>query len=309
MAAGYNKPLYILPFDHRSSFEKGLFGWTGSLNKEQTEKIARTKEVIYDAFKIALSKGLPREQGGILVDEQFGAAILRDAGKNNYITCMPAEKSGQAEFQFDYGDRYAAHIEEFKPTFVKVLVRYNPEEDQALNRRQAERLQKLSDYLHRHGRYFMFELLVPATPEQMDRLEQDHSLYDQDLRPSLMIAAIKELQNAGVEPDVWKIEGLDHRKDCVEIVKTARRDGRDNVGCIVLGRGSNAQKVVEWLTTAAGVTGFIGFAVGRTSFWDPLVELRDGKTSRQQAVEDIASRYLKWVRAFEEASSWSDKAA
>lgn len=265
--------------------------------------------MIYDAFKIALSKGLPREQGGILVDEQFGAAILRDARKNNYITCLPAEKSGQAEFQFDYGDRYAAHIEEFEPTFVKVLVRYNPEENEALNRRQAERLQKLSDYLHRDGRYFMFELLVPATPEQMDRLEQDHGLYDLDLRPSLMIAAIKELQNAGVEPDVWKIEGLDHRKDCVEIVKTARRDGRDNVGCIVLGRGSNAQKVVEWLTIAAPVTGFIGFAVGRTSFWDPLVELRDGRTSRQQAVEDIASRYLKWVRAFEEASSWSDKAA
>lgn len=79
----------------------------------------------------------------------------------------------------------------------------------------------------------------------------------------------------------------------------AHRNGRSNVGCIILGRGSNAQKVVEWLSTAAGVPGFIGFAVGRTSFWDPLVALRDGKTSRQQAVEDIASRYLEWVRVFE----------
>jgi len=309
MTVGYNKPLYILPFDHRSSFEKGLYGWNGALSQEQTDTIARTKEVIYDAFKLALAKGVPRERGGLLVDEQFGAAILRDARQNDFITCMPAEKSGQAEFQFEFGDRYPEHIEEFKPTFVKVLVRYNPEDDEALNRRQAERLQKLSDYLHRQGRHFMFELLVPATPEQMDRLDQDHNLYDLDLRPSLMMGAIKELQNAGVEPDVWKIEGLEHREDCVEIAKTARRDGRDNVGCIILGRGSNAQKVVEWLNTAAGVPGFIGFAVGRTSFWDPLVALRDGKTSRQQAAEDIASRYLKWVRVFEEAPSWSDKAA
>ncbi len=303
MTVGYNEPLYILPFDHRSSFEKGLYGWTGALNQEQIGKVAKTKEVIYDAFKLALTKGVPRERGGILVDEQFGADILRDARQNNTITCMPAEKSGQAEFQFEYGDQYAAHLEEFKPTFVKVLVRYNPEDDEALNRRQAERLRKLTDYLHSHGHKFMFELLVPATPEQMDRLDQDHSLYDLDLRPSLMIGAIKELQNAGVEPDVWKIEGLDHRVDCVKIVETARRNDRDNVGCIVLGRGSNEQKVVEWLSTAAGVPGFVGFAVGRTSFWDPLVALRDGKASRQQAVEDIASRYLEWVRVFDKAKT------
>jgi len=303
MTVGYDKPLYILPYDHRSSFEKGLYGWTGTLNQEQTDQIAKTKEVIYDAFKLALTKGVPREFGGILVDEQFGAAILRDARQNNFITCMPAEKSGQAEFQFEYGDRYAAHIEEFKPTFVKVLVRYNPEDDEVLNRRQAKRLKTLSDYLHRQGHNFMFELLVPATPEQMDRLDQDHSLYDLDLRPSLMIGAIKELQSAGVEPDVWKIEGLDHREDCVEIAKVARRDGRNRVGCIILGRGSNAQKVAEWLNIAAGVPGFIGFAVGRTSFWDPLVALRDGKASRLQAVEAIAGRYIEWVRVFDKGKA------
>jgi myo-inositol catabolism protein IolC len=303
MNVGYNKPLYILPFDHRSSFEKGLYGWTGALNQEQTDKIARTKEVIYDAFKLAVTKGVPQEIGGILVDEQFGAAILRDARQSNFITCMPAEKSGQAEFQFEYGDQYTAHIEEFKPTFVKTLVRYNPEDDETLNRRQAERLAQLTDYLHRQGHYFMFELLVPATPEQMDRLDQDHNLYDQDLRPSLMMGAIKELQNAGVEPDVWKIEGLDRREDCVKIAEVAQRDGRSEVGCIILGRGSNEQKVVEWLGLAADVPGFIGFAVGRTSFWDPLVAWRDGQVSREQAVEDIARRYLEWVRVFEKGKT------
>jgi myo-inositol catabolism protein IolC len=301
MTIGYNKPLYILPFDHRSSFEKGLFGWTGALNEEQTEKIAQSKQVIYDAFKLAVSKGVARENGGILVDAQFGAAILRDARQNGYITCMPVEKSGQAEFQFEYGQHYEAEIEKFQPVFLKALVRYNPEADEALNQRQAARLKELSDCAHQQGRYFMFELLVPATPEQMDRIEGDQALYDKDLRPSLMMGALKELQNAGVEPDVWKVEGLDNRGDCLKVVEVARRDGRTDVGCIILGRGSNADKVVAWLTVAASVPGFIGFAVGRTSFWDSLVALRDGKASRQQAVEDIAGCYLRWAEVFTEA--------
>jgi myo-inositol catabolism protein IolC len=302
MTIGYNKPLYILPYDHRSSFEKGLYGWSGALSAEQTDRIAKTKEVIYDAFKLALTKGLAKERAGILVDEQFGAAILRDAAKNGYITAMPAEKSGQAEFQFEYGEQWAAHIEAFKPTFSKVLVRYNPEDDDAMNRRQAARLKLLGDFCHSHGVYFMFELLVPATHEQMDRLDGDQHLYDTDLRPSLMLETIKELQAAGVEPDIWKIEGLDRREDCVKIAETARRDGRNNVGCIILGRGSNEQKVIEWLRNAAGVPGFIGFAVGRTSFWEPLVALRDGKIARQKAVEQIAQRYMEWIGTFEKGS-------
>jgi 5-dehydro-2-deoxygluconokinase len=159
-------------------------------------------------------------------------------------------------------------------------------------------LKELAEYLHSHGRYFMFELLVQPTHEQMDRVDGDHAVYDRDLRPSLMIGAIKELQDAGVEPDVWKVEGLDSRDDCVQVVAVARRDGRGDVGCIILGRGSNADTVVEWLRTAASVPGFIGFAVGRTSFWDPLVALRDGKATRREAVRDIADRYMRWVQVF-----------
>ncbi|HEX7194222.1 MAG TPA: DUF2090 domain-containing protein [Chthoniobacterales bacterium] len=301
MTIGYNKPLYILPFDHRSSFEKGLFGWKGPLTEEQTERIAQSKAVIYDAFKLSLTKGVSKEDSGILVDPQFGAAILRDAHANGYIACMPAEKSGQAEFQFEYGDDYEAEIEKFQPNFVKALVRYNPEDDEALNRRQAARLKDLSDTAHKHDRHFMFELLVPPTAEQNERVKGNQDVYDTKLRPALMAGAITELQNRGVEPDVWKIEGLDHGDDCLEIVKVAQRGGRKEVGCIVLGRGSNEDKVIEWLTIAAKVPGFIGFAVGRTSFWDPLVALRDGKVAREKAVEEIASRFMKWTQIFVDA--------
>ena len=301
-AIGFNEPLYILPFDHRGSFQTKMFGWTGTLSPEQTAEIASTKQVIYDGFKAALHAGVPEQKAGILVDEQFGGAILRDARANGHTTACPAEKSGQEEFDFQYGEEFAKHIEAFQPTFCKVLVRYNPEGDRALNQRQAARLKRLSDYLHADGRSkFMFELLVPAEKAQLDHIKGDKKAYDLELRPRLMVQTIMELQDAQVEPDVWKIEGLDRREDCEKVVAAARRRGRDNVGCIILGRGENDQKVREWLTTAAAVPGFIGFAVGRTSFWNPLINMRAKQITRQDAVAQIAGRYREFVSIFENA--------
>src|SRR5215475_13138386 len=297
---GYDRPLYILPFDHRSSFELKMFGWGEDLTPDQTAQIAAAKQVIYDGFKAAVEAGVPKEKAGILVDEQFGAAILRDAAARGYIFAYPIEKSGQEEFEFEYGDDFAKHIEDFNPTFCKVLVRYNPEGDQALNRRQTDHLKRLSEYLHAESpSLFMFELLVPAEKAQLDRVEGDKTRYDLELRPRLMVQAIHELQDAGVEPDVWKVEGLDRREDCEKIVAAARRGDRNKVSCIVLGRGEDDEKVREWLTTAAGVPGFIGFAVGRTTFWDPLVDWRAKRVTREAAVAEIARRYREFVDIFE----------
>jgi len=301
MPRGYDRPLYILPFDHRGSFQSGLFGWKPPLSDAQTAEIAGAKQIIYDGFRMALSGGAPAGKAGILVDEQFGAAILRDATAKGTATACPAEKSGQEEFDFEYGDDFTRHIEAFDPTFCKVLVRYNPEGDRALNQRQAGRLKRLSDYLAARSRSrFMFELLVPPERAQLDRLEGDKKAYDLELRPGLMVDAMRELQAAGVEPDLWKIEGLDRREDCQKIVATARDSGRDHVGCIVLGRGEDDRKVREWLSVAAKVPGFVGFAVGRTVFWNPLVAWHAGKATREEAAAQIAGRYREFVDLFEE---------
>jgi 5-dehydro-2-deoxygluconokinase len=305
MSVGFDKLLYVLPFDHRGSFQTKMFGWKGTLTAEQTTQIAAAKQVIYDGFKAALGgtglalAGVPKDRAGILVDEQFGTAILEDARKHGYITACPAEKSGQDEFDFEYGADFGKHIEKFQPTFCKVLVRYNPEGGQDLNKRQTARLKQLSDYLHTHNHLYMFELLVPAEKAQLDRVGGDKKRYDLEIRPGLMEQTIHHLQDAGVEADVWKIEGLDRREDCVKMVAAARRGGRDRVGCIVLGRGEDDRKVREWLAVAAGVPGFIGFAVGRTTFWDPVVDWKAGKIKRESAVAEIARRYHEWVDIFE----------
>jgi 5-dehydro-2-deoxygluconokinase len=149
----------------------------------------------------------------------------------------------------------------------------------------------------------MFELLVPPEAAQLKRLNNDKQAYDLRLRPGLMAQAIHELQDAGVELDVWKIEGVEREEDCRTVVAAARRGGRDKVGCIVLGRGEDDAKVRQWLTTAAGVPGFIGFAVGRTTFWNPLVNYRANKIPRETAVAQIAASYREWVDLFETATT------
>jgi myo-inositol catabolism protein IolC len=301
MTVGYDKPLYILPFDHRRSYGSEVFGFKEPMTPEQIAQIAASKQVIYDGFKKGIESGVPKDRAGILVDEEFGAAILRDAAKQGYTSAMSVEKSGQTEFDFEYGDQYAAHLDEFRPTFAKVLVRYNPEGNAEQNKVQATRLKTLGDYCRRSGRLYMFELLVPAEPAQLQKVGGDKKVYDRDVRPGLMVRCIRELQDAGVEPDVWKIEGLDRQEDCVKIAEVARRDGRTKVGCIVLGRGEDEHKVVQWLQTAAPLLAFTGFAVGRSTFLEPILQLRNGKLSAMAASSEIARRYKKWVDVFEQA--------
>src|SRR5919107_4677373 len=301
MVNGYDRPFYVLPFDHRSSYVNGLFHRRHPLTAELVAEVAASKRLIYEGFKRAVADGIRRDRAAILVDEEFGATILRDAASHGYITCMTIEKSGQEEFKFEYGEDFARHIEEFNPTFGKVLVRYNPEGDAGMNERQANRLRRLSEYLAKTGRLFMLELLVPPEKAKLERIGGGLAAYDRGLRPKLTVETIRALQEAGVEPDVWKIEGLELREDCGKIVEVVRRDGRTKVGCIVLGRGSDEQDVLRWLRTAAGVPGFIGFAVGRTTWWDAMAAWRGEENSSEEAAARIAGRFREWAGVFERA--------
>jgi len=230
MPRGCTKPLYILPFDHRGSFVSKLFGWKGALSAEQSAQVSVTKLVAYDGFEAAVAGGIDEGQAGILLDEHFGPDILRAARSGGIITCAPVEKSGQDEFDFEFGEDFAADVDALAPTLCKVLVRYNPEGDAALNQRQSHRLRRLSDFLSNGPPKFMLELLMPAKSSQLDAVAGNSQAYDRKLRPALMLRVICELQDTGVDPDVWKVEGLDSRDDCERIMATARHDGRANIG-------------------------------------------------------------------------------
>ena len=302
MTRGYEGRLYILAFDHRGSFQKKMFGISGDPSPEQTATIADAKSVIFEGFKRALDEGAPKDAAGILIDEQFGADAAREAKASGILLAMPVEKSGRDDFDFEYGDEFGDHIESFDPAFSKVLVRYNPAADREMNRAQNERLKRLSDWLHEHDRKFLFELLVPATDEQLESVGGDGDRYDQELRPKLMLESIAEIQADGIEPDIWKIEGLSAREDCEATAQLVRSDGRDGVVCVVLGRGADDNAVDNWLKAGAGVSGYVGFAIGRTIWWDSLKGYLDKSVSRADAAARIASNYRRFIDVYASAA-------
>jgi myo-inositol catabolism protein IolC len=298
MTLGYEGPLYILAFDHRGSFQKKMLGIEGSPSPEDAERISDAKAVIFEGFLRALDQGAPRDAAGMLVDEQFGSDLARRAKKEGVILAMPVEKSGQDEFDFEYAQDFGAHIEEFDPTFSKVLVRYNPQGDREMNARQMVRLKKLGDWLHQRDRKFLFELLVPAEPAQLESVGGDEDRFDKEVRPALMLQAIRDLHDGGVEPDVWKIEGLDRREDCRAIADLVRSAGREGVACVVLGRGADDAAVEHWLRQGAGVPGYIGFAIGRTIWWDALKSYLDEETGREEAASTISANYRRMIDVY-----------
>ncbi len=300
MALGYHGKLYILAFDHRGSFQKKMFGIEDDPTPDEVEQISDAKRVIFEGMLEAVNRGAEAGATGVLVDEEFGSDIPQRAKEHQLKLAMPVEKSGQEEFDFQYGDDFPAHIEKFDTDFSKVLVRYNPDGDPGMNARQTERLKRLGEWLHANGRKFLFELLVPATDEQLASVDGETDRYDGELRPELMRRTIEELQNAGVEVDVWKIEGLDERDDAAMLAEQARTgEGREGVTCVLLGRGASTEKVEQWLEQAAPVEGFIGFAIGRSIWWDALKGWLSKDLEREAAASQIAENYLHFVEVYE----------
>ena len=214
MALGYDGKLYILAFDHRGSFQKKMFGIQGDPTPEETETIADAKRLIFEGMELAVQRGVDAAR-----DRRAGRRAVRlrhpeaRQGGATSSLAMPVEKSGQDEFDFQYGADFGEHIARYDVDFAKVLVRYNPDGDAEMNERQLGRLKELADWLHANDGKFLFELLVPAEAAQLESVGGDTDRYDAELRPKLMKQAIQDIQDFGIEVDVWKIEGVDARED------------------------------------------------------------------------------------------------
>ena len=304
MALGYDGKLYILAFDHRGSFQKKMFGIEGDPTPEETETISDAKKLIYEGMEIAVERGVDAQATGVLVDEQFGSDIPKLAREHGLKLAQPVEKSGQEEFDFQYDEDFGKHIEDQNPDFSKVLVRLNSDGDAEMNERQLGRLKELANWLHEHDRLFLFELLVPATDEQLESVDGDTDRYDAELRPELMRRAIEQIQDYGIEVDIWKIEGVDALEDAEMLIRQTRTgEGRQGVTSVLLGRGASDEKVDHWLRQAAPVEGFVGFAIGRSIWWDALKGFLDGNLERRAAAEQVADNYLRFIKVYDDAEA------
>jgi myo-inositol catabolism protein IolC len=236
--------------------------------------------------------------------EQFGRDIQDLAREHGLKLAQPVEKSGQEEFDFQYDEDFGKHIEDNDPDFSKVLVRLNPEGDAEMNERQLGRLKRLADWLHEHDRLFLFELLVPATDEQLESVGGDTDRYDAELRPELMRRAIQQIHDFGIDVDIWKIEGVDAREDAEMLIRETRSgEGREGVTSVLLGRGASDEKVDHWLQQAAPIEGFIGFAIGRSIWWDALKGFLAGDLERRAAAEQVADNYLRFIKVYDDAEA------
>jgi myo-inositol catabolism protein IolC len=304
MALGYDGKLYILAFDHRGSFQKKMFGIEGDPTPEETKTITDAKRLVFEGMDKAVGRGIDASTAGVLVDEQFGGDVPKLAREHGLSLAMPVEKSGQNEFDFQYESDFGQHILDFDPQFSKVLVRLNPDGDADMNERQLGRLKELADWLHANDRKFLFELLVPAEPAQLESVGGDTDRYDAELRPELMRRAIEQIQDYGIDVDIWKIEGVDTREDAQMLVDQTRKgDGNENVVSVVLGRGASDEKVDHWLRQAAPVEGMVGFAIGRSIWWDALKGFLGGDLEREAAAERIADNYQRFIKVYDDAEA------
>ncbi|MDH3730924.1 MAG: DUF2090 domain-containing protein [Acidimicrobiia bacterium] len=297
MGLGYDADLFILAFDHRGSFRK-RFGIDGNPTVDELERLKDAKLLVMEGFEIAATD-IPG--AGILVDEEMGEAVVTAARQSGITFAMPVEKSGQATFDFEYDDDFGAHIDQFDPSFTKVLVRWNTADDPDIKDLQGERLRMLGEWLHERDRKFLFELLVPASDDQLASVGGVAAEYDTRVRPTIMLDVISEIHERGVEPDIWKIEGLDHRSDCEAVSALIRSGGRDDVCAVVLGRGADDAKVDHWLAMGAPVPGYRGFAIGR-SIWGPGIDgFVSGDLGRGEAAALIADNYTRFYNVYEDS--------
>jgi myo-inositol catabolism protein IolC len=297
MELGYPKNLYVLPFDHRSTFIKTFVGEVDDLDKKQLKLIADYKRLIFDGFLISLGYVKNPVSCAVMVDEDYGIEVLKASLKKKIITALPVEKSGETSFHFQYGDKFGAHIDAIKPDIVKNLVRYNPV-NKKVNKDQLVRIRQLSDWCKKNNYKYMAEVLIPPTDGQLNRSGGKKENFDAKLKPALAVRMVKEFHDAGIEPDIWKIEALESSDDWHELIDTIRDDGRDDVAIIMLGRGDSFAKVKTWMNEAPRHL-LNGFAVGRTVFLRPLTDFHQGKISKKEAEIEIAKNYVELIRYWE----------
>ena len=300
---GYSQDLYILAFDHRGTITKGLLGVEGrEPTQDEANKVSELKQIIFDGFLKANESGITGGDPAILVDETFGLEVQQKAKELNIKFAAPVEKSGQKVFDFEYGDQFREKINEIGADFVKILVRWNPDDEEEIRETQGNRIKELSDWLSENDKKFLLEFLVPATEEQLASVENDQARYDSEIRPKLAVKVVEEMRERGADPDIWKIEGLDTSEDCEKVAHAIRTGDREDVIAVVLGRGASDEKVNEWLRAGSSVEGYKGFAIGRSIFWDALKGFHEGEKSREEAVEEIAQSYLGFLSVYQNGS-------
>jgi myo-inositol catabolism protein IolC len=290
--------LFLLAVDHRRSFEQ-LFDIDGPVSRPDFERLCAAKELVADALgDVAAARRDVSGGLGILIDDLYGGAAIATARRAGVAVALAFERSGQAVLDFEHGD-WRDRLAADPPDFVKVLIRHRADGDPGDVAVQLERLGEVSDACAASPAGFLLELLTPYT--DAERSESTAERLEASVRPRLIVDAITQIQDAGVNPDVWKVEGVADPDGCAAIAAAARRKGRDRTGVVVLGAGAGTDTVNRWLAAAAA-GGYSGFAVGRSIWAGAVLAHHRGELDGATARADIAARYSTFIDTFRAAA-------
>lgn len=286
--------LFILAVDQRPWLLNALFGHDGEASARERGLTTEAKHMVFEGLLEAVSGPVPRG-GAILVDPELGPGVPERASAHGVKLALPIERAGLRVYETE-PEHLAGYLERYAPEYAKVLVRYNPADDADERALQRRRLAEASEVSRATGAKFLFELLVPATEEQLARVDGDEERFAFELRPELTRTAMRELlEDVGV--DLWKLEHQADAASSRETVGLARDHGGE---CILLGAGADEETVCAWLATAAE-SGYIGFAIGRSIWWKSVQQLVAAPADDEVRIAGrarIAETYAKFVEAF-----------
>ena len=296
-------PLLIMAMDHRASFGKSIFGVVDDQPTDaQRAAMEHAKNIIYGGLREAWAAlNITAAHPAVLVDERYGQDVVDSAQRDGVVLAVPIEKSGQDWFGLEWGTEWLEHLNRVRPDFAKVLVRDNPAFNAADRKAQLAALGEVSEHLAHLEIPLIYELLVPPTADQLASVGGDKDRYDRDVRPALEVQVIAENQAAGIEPAIWKIEGLETADAARAVVAQIRSGGRSGADVILLGRDAPRERLLHWITVAAPIEGFVGFAIGRSIWEDAISSWHQGALDSDGAIRAIADEYAFYARHYVDA--------
>lgn len=294
-------PLYLFAMDQRGWLEREIARLLPGTAREVGDRVRRAKMLSFAGLRSAIGNGVDLKDSGVLVDEEYGADIARQAAAEGITLSVPMERADCEVLELEYGDQALEHLKVVSPDLPKLLVRHNVGGDKNGNAEQLRRLLDIGQRLRDVGRRLLLELLVPPTPEQLQSCGGNIRQYDEAVRPGLTVRAVEDIRQYGVPVDIWKIEGMYSKEDAAAVGVVCADGG--NSTCLVLGRNAPWEDVECWLDNAASSPGYDGFAIGRTIWMDAITDALLGKMSDEQAIAEIGQSYLRAVRCYEQASA------
>ncbi len=290
--------LYILPVSENTILADIFSATLSQLTKKEIKLIKSYKQIIFEAFLLIKEQTIYNKNCFFQIEEMYGLDIIKLAQYQKININLLVSKNNQKYFTLAFGREFASHINYINPLIVTVNINYNPANKKA-NRQQLERLKKFNIWCQDNHYRLLVKLTVPPTRANLKRVRGKQNSYVNKIMPNLILKAIQEFHQVGIEPDIWSLAMFTNQKVWLEIIDLIRDgENREQVGILVFSQEESYAKIKQWINSAPRHL-LNGFIVGPIIFTRPLQNLYEKKINRKQAIKEIAKNYLEIIRYWE----------